>query len=327
MAGRFSPTAGPAAAAASGATGVRTSLVRTPSVRSRVEKLIRAALFLAAMVSVLTTVAIVVSLFTETIGFFREVPIADYLFGTRWNPTLQESQRSFGVLPLLWGTFYLSAIGLVVAVPLGLLSAIYLAEYAPQRVRRVVKPILETLAGVPTIVFGFFALTFFTPEVLRGLLDIQVNTFNALSAGIILGLLVMPTIASVAEDAMSAVPGSLREGAFGLGASKLQTSLRIVFPAALSGIVAALILGASRAVGETVIILIAGGQTARLAVDPTQSYQSMAAFIAALARGDIPVGSIEYRTIFVVGFTLFVVTLLLNAASIRLVRRYRQVYE
>ena len=318
---------GPAAAAAAGATGVRPDLVRAPSVRSRAEWLIRAALFCAAALSVLTTGAIVVSLVTETINFFRAVPIAEYLFGTRWTPTLSGDQQSFGVLPLLWGTVYLSAIGLAVAIPLGLLSAIYLAEYAPARVRRIIKPILETLAGVPTIVFGYFALTFFTPEVLRGLLHIEVNTFNALSAGIILGLLVMPTIASVAEDAMSAVPRSLREGAYGLGASKLQTSLRIVFPAALSGIVAALILGASRAIGETVIILIAGGQTARLAVDPTQSYQSMAAFIAALARGDIPVGSIEYKTIFVVGFTLFVFTLVLNALSIRLVRRYRQVYE
>ncbi len=327
MAGRFAPSAGRPPAAAPGAMGVRTSLVRTPSARSRSEAVIRAVLLLAALLTVVTTGAIVVSLATETIGFFREVPIAEYLFGTRWTPTLRAEQQSFGVLPLIWGTFYLSAIGLLVAIPLGLLSAIYLSEYAPARVRSVIKPILETLAGVPTIVFGYFALTFFTPEVLRGLLHIEVKTFNALSAGIILGLLVMPTIASVAEDAMSAVPRSLREGAFGLGATKLQVSLRIVFPAALSGIVAALILGASRAIGETVIILIAGGQTARLSVDPTESYQSMAAFIAAVARGDIPVGSIEYKTIFAVGFTLFVVTLALNAASIRLVRRYRQVYE
>ena len=202
------------------------------------------------------------------------------------------------------------------AIPLGLLCAIYLSEYAPPRVRKVIKPVLEMLAGVPTIVFGYFALTFFTPNVIRAL-GFDVNQFNALSAGIILGLLVLPTIASVAEDAMSAVPGSLREGAFGLGASKLQVSLRIVFPAALSGIVAALILGASRAVGETVIILIAGGQTANLGVDPRESYQSMAAFIAATSRGDIPTGSIEYETIFVVGFTLFLMTLLLNALSIR----------
>ena len=186
---------------------------------------------------------------------------------------------------------------------------------------------LELLAGVPTIVFGYFALVFFTPEVLRGVFGLEVNQFNALSAGIILGLLVLPTIASVAEDALSAVPASLREGAFGLGASKLQVSLRVVFPAALSGVVAALILGASRAVGETVIILVAGGQVARLGTDPTVGYQSMAAFIAATSRGDIPTGSIKFETIFVVGMALFVMTLALNAVSIRLVNRYRQVYE
>ena len=197
------------------------------------------------------------------------MPIGDFLFGTKWTPLLGGDQQSFGVIPLLTGTLYLTAIGLVVAIPLGLLAAIYLSEYAPQRVRKVVKPVLELLAGVPTIVFGYFALTFFTPEVLRGVFGLDVNQFNALSAGIILGLLVLPTIASVAEDALTAVPASLREGAFGLGASKLQVSLRVVFPAALSGVVAALILGASRAVGETVIILVAGGQVARLGLDPT----------------------------------------------------------
>ncbi len=326
MAGRFTSTNPDAAAAAPGAMGVRTSLVRTPTVRSRGESAIRAALFLAAILSVVTTVLIILSLVRETISFFGDVPIADYLFGTKWTPLLRGDQQSFGVLPIVYGTLFLTGIGLLVAIPLGLLCAIYLAEYASPRVRRIIKPIIETLAGVPTIVFGFFALTFFTPEVVRGL-GIEVNQFNALSAGIILGLLVLPTIASVAEDAMSAVPQSLREGAFGLGASKLQVSLRIVFPAALSGIVAALILGASRAVGETVIILIAGGQTANLGIDPRESFQSMAAFIAATARGDIPTGSIEYETIFVVGFTLFLITLLLNALSIRLVRRYRQVYE
>jgi len=326
VAGRFTGTNPEAAAAAPGAMGVRTSLVRTPTARSRGEAAIRAALFLAAILSVVTTILIVFSLVRETISFFGDVPIADYLFGTKWTPLLAADQQSFGVIPIVYGTLYLTGIGLLVAVPLGLLCAIYLAEYARPRVRRVIKPILETLAGVPTIVFAYFALTFFTPEVVRGL-GIQVNQFNALSAGIILGLLVLPTIASVAEDAMSAVPESLREGAFGLGASKLQVSLRIVFPAALSGIVAALILGASRAVGETVIILIAGGQTANLGIDPRESYQSMAAFIAATSRGDIPTGSIKYETIFVVGFTLFAITLLLNAMSIRLVRRYRQVYE
>ena len=302
-------------------------LVRARTPRSTGEQAVRGLLFAAALLSMATTVLIVFSLLRETISFFGDVPIGDYLLGTKWTPQFAGDQQSFGVVPLVTGTLYLTAIGLVVAVPLGLLSAIYLSEYASVRVRRVVKPVLETLAGVPTIVFGYFALTFFTPEVLRGLLHVEVGQFNALSAGIVLGLLVLPTIASVAEDAMSAVPASLREGAFGLGASKLQVSLRIVFPAALSGIVAALILGASRAVGETVIILVAGGQQANLGLDPTESYQSMAAYIAAQSRGDIPTGSIEYETIFVVGFTLFAMTLALNAVSIRLVRRYRQVYE
>jgi phosphate transport system permease protein len=304
-----------------------TDLTYAATARSRFEGAIRVALFAAGALSVVVTLLIVGSLVVETFEFFREVPVGDYLFGTKWSPTFAGEQQSFGVLPLVWGTIYLTLIALAVAVPLGLLCAVYLSEYAPTRVRKVVKPVLEVLAGVPTIVFGYFALTFFTPDVLQGALGIGVGVFNGLSAGIIMGLLVLPTIASVAEDAMSAVPASLREGAFGLGASKLQVSLRIVFPAALSGIVAALILGASRAIGETVLVLVAGGQTPNLGVNPTESYQTMAAFIAAQARGDIPTGSVEFLTIFAVGFTLFAMTLLLNALSIRLVRRYRQVYE
>jgi phosphate transport system permease protein len=306
--------------------GRRTSLVRRPSRRSRFEGAIKALLAAAAAVSILTTLAIVFSLLRETIAFFGDVPIGDYLFGTKWTPQFAGDQQSFGVLPLIWGTFYLTGIGLLVAIPVGILSGVYLAEFAPRRVRKVVKPLLEVLAGVPTIVFGYFALTFFTPEVLRAI-GFDVNQFNALSAGIILGILVVPTIATLVEDAMAAVPQSLREGSAGLGANRVQTAIRVVFPAALSGVVAALVLGASRAVGETVIILIAGGQTANLGLNPTDSFQSMAAFIAATSRGDIPTGSIEYETIFVVGMTLFVLTLLLNVVSIRLVRRYRQVYE
>jgi phosphate transport system permease protein len=319
--------ADPRLAASPGAQGVRVNLMRTPTVRSRFETAVRVALMAAAAVSVLTTVAIVASLLFETVEFFGEVPVGDFLFGTKWSPQFAGEQQSFGVLPLVWGTIYLSLIALAVAIPLGLLSAIYLSEYAPVRVRKVVKPILELLAGVPTIVFGYFALTYFTPEILKGVFGINVGVFNALSAGIIMGLLVLPTIASVSEDAMTAVPASLREGAFGLGASKLQVSLRIVFPAALSGIVAALILGASRAIGETVLVLIAGGSSPNLSVNPTESFQTMAAFIASQARGDIPAGSVEYLTIFAVGLTLFVMTLALNIVSIRLVRKYRQVYE
>jgi phosphate transport system permease protein len=311
---------------AAGATGRRTSLVRRPSGRSRFEGAVKALLAAAAAVSILTTLAIVFSLLRETIAFFGDVPVGDYLFGTKWTPQFAGDQQSFGVLPLIWGTLYLTGIGLLVAIPVGILSGIYLAEFAPRRVRKTVKPLLEVLAGVPTIVFGYFALTFFTPEVLRAV-GFDVNQFNALSAGIILGVLVVPTIATLVEDAMAAVPQSLREGSAGLGANRVQTAIRVVFPAALSGVVAALVLGASRAIGETVIILIAGGQTANLGLNPTDSFQSMAAFIAATSRGDIPTGSIEYETIFVVGMTLFLLTLALNIVSIRLVRRYRQVYE
>jgi phosphate transport system permease protein len=314
----------PSLISSSGAQGVRVNLVRTPTVRSRFEGAIRLSLFAAAVLSVATTVAIVASLIFNTFEFLRDVPIGDFLFGTKWSPTFAGEQQSFGVLPLVWGTIYLTLIALVVAIPLGLLCAIYLAEYAPSRVRKVVKPILELLAGVPTIVFGYFALTYFTPEVLRGI-GVEVDIFNALAPGIVMGLLVLPTIASVAEDAMTAVPASLREGAFGLGASKLQVSTRIVFPAALSGIVAALVLGASRAVGETV--LVAGGQTPSMSLDPRESHETMAAFIASIARGDLPTGSTEYKTLFAVGFLLLVMTLALNLVSIRLVRKYRQVYE
>lgn len=306
---------------------VRADLVRARSARSVRESLIKGLLFLAAALSIATTTAIVFTLLKQTFSFFGEVSPIDYFTGTRWTPLLYGDQQSFGVLPLLWGTFYLTAIGLLVAIPCGLLAAVYLSEFARPKVRKAVKPILELLAGMPTIIFGYFALTFVTPTILRNVFGINVDMFNGLSAGLVLGLLVIPTIASVSEDAMRSVPQSLREGAFGLGAGKLQVSLKVVFPAALSGIVAALILGASRAIGETVIILIAGGQSPSLSLNPTGSFQSMASFIAATARGDIPQNTIKYDTIFVVGFTLFLVTLILNAASARLVRRYRQVYE
>jgi phosphate transport system permease protein len=289
------------------------------------EQVIKGLLFLAALVSILTTTGIVGSLVQETIVFFGDVGIGDFLTGTDWSPTIKP--YSFGVLPLISATFLLTAIALAVAIPLGLGAAIYLSEYASPRVRKTLKPALELLAGVPTIVFGYFALTFFTPNILQDIFKVDVNIFNALSAGLIMGLMVVPTIASVSEDAMSAVPGSLREGALGLGASKLQTSLRVVFPAALSGIVAAVVLGASRAVGETMIVLVAAGNLAKLTADPREPVQSMASYIAAIGKGDIATGSVQYKTIFAVGTTLFVITLVLNAISIRFVRKYRQVYE
>ena len=289
------------------------------------EDVIKALLFLAALLSVLTTAGIVVSLFEETVGFFGEVGLGEFLTGTEWSPLFNEP--SFGVLPLVNGTLLITAISLVVAVPLGLGCAIYLSEYARPRTRRIVKPVLEVLAGIPTIVFGYFALTFFTPEILRDLFSVEVQIFNALAAGIVMGFMVLPTIASVSEDAMTAVPQSLREGSFGLGASRLQTSLRVVFPAALSGIVAAIVLGISRAIGETMIVLVAAGQVPNTSADPREAHETMTAFIAATAKGDIPTGSTGYETLFAVGTTLFLMTLLMNAVSIRFVRRYRQVYE
>jgi phosphate transport system permease protein len=289
------------------------------------EAVIKGLLILAAIISVLTTTGIVLSLLEETINFFQEVPVGDYLFGTNWAPLF--NPPSYGVLPLVLGTFIVSLIGMVVAVPLGLGAAIYLSEYARPSVRKTIKPILELLAGVPTIVFGYFALTFFTPEILRGLFGNEVQIFNGLSAGIIIGFLIIPTIASISEDAMSAVPASLREGAFGLGGSKLQVTLRVVFPAALSGIVASIVLGLSRAVGETMVVLIAAGQQPQWGVNVFNPMETMTAFIGATGKGDISTGSIEYKTIFAVGMTLFLITLVMNLFSIRFVRKYRQVYE
>jgi phosphate transport system permease protein len=289
------------------------------------EDVIKGLLMLAAFISVLTTTLIVLSLIEETISFFGEVGIGDYLFGTDWAPLFEPA--SFGVLPLVLGTLVVSAVAMIVAVPLGLAAAIYLAEYARPTVRKIIKPTLEVLAGVPTIVFGYFALTFFTPEILRGILGSDVAIFNGLSAGIIIGFLIVPTVASISEDSMTAVPQSLREGSFGLGASKLQTTMRVVFPAALSGIVASVVLGFSRAVGETMVVVIAAGLTPQWGVNVLQPMETMTAFIASTAKGDIATGTIAYKTIFAVGTTLFVITLIMNLISIRFVRKYRQVYE
>jgi len=289
------------------------------------EDAIRALLMLAALVSVLTTVGIVVALLRETLIFFGDVGVFEFLLGKEWSPVIQP--QSFGVLPLVVGTVVVTGLALVIAVPLGIGSAIYLSEYASEPVRKTVKPALELLAGVPTIVFGYFALTFFTPNILQDLATLEVSIFNALSAGIVMGFMVIPTIASVAEDAMSAVPWSLREGAFGLGANRLQTSTRVVFPAALSGIVAAVVLGISRAVGETMIVLVAAGQVAALNAKVGEPHFTMTSYIAAVSKGDLAVGSIQFKTVFAVGMLLFLITLVMNATSIRFVRRYRQVYE
>jgi len=301
-------------------------LTRIRTRRSVGEQAIKGLLAAAAVLSVLTTTGIVFTLFKESIGFFGDVGAADFLFGKVWEPLAGGASQSFGVLPLIWSTLYLTLVAMVVAIPLGLGVGIYLAEYATPRVRKIFKPIIEVLAGIPTIVFGYFALTFFTP-LLQDQVGFDIQIFNGWSAGIILGILVLPTIASISGDAMASVPGSLREGAFGLGAAKWQVVLRVVFPAALSGIVAALVLGASRAIGETVVILVAGGNEPNLTFDLGVAHQNMAAFIANTARADVSAGSIAYETIFAVGTTLFVLTFVLNLVAIRFVRKYRQVYD
>jgi phosphate transport system permease protein len=287
------------------------------------EVVVQGILFLAAVISVLTTFGIVISLLLPAGDFFREVSIVDFLTGTTWTPLFLDGE--FGVVPLVVGTVMISVLAAIVAFPLGLGVAIYLSEYANQRIAGFLKPILEILAAIPTVVLGYFALTFLTP-LLRDI-GIQVEIFNALSASIILGIFLIPTIASLSEDAMAAVPRDLRDGGYALGADKLQVSTQIVVPAAISGIIAAFVLGFSRAVGETMIVLIAGGQLAQITGDPRQPLETMTAFIGATGFGDVPTGSKEYKTIFAVGLTLFVMTLVLNLLSIRLVRKYREVYE
>jgi phosphate transport system permease protein len=287
------------------------------------EVVVRTVLFLAAAISVLTTLGIVFSLVQPALEFFREVSIVDFLTGTTWAPLFLDAR--FGVVPLVVGTFVISFWSAVVAFPLGLAVAIYLSEYAAPRLTSFLKPILEILAAIPTVVLGYFALTFVTP-LLRDL-GIQVEIFNALAASIVLGIMLIPTVASLSEDAMAAVPRDLRDGGYALGADKLQVSTRIVVPAAISGIIAAFVLAFSRAVGETMIVLIAAGQLAQITFDPRQTIETMTAFIGATGNGDVPTGSIEYKTIFAVGLTLFVITLVMNLISIRLVRKYREIYE
>jgi phosphate transport system permease protein len=287
------------------------------------EAVVKGLLALCALVSVATTLGIVIALFAPAFQFFQEVSFVDYITGTEWAPLFL--QASFGVVPLIVGTLEVTFIACLVAIPCGLGAAIFLSEYARPRTRRTLKPALEILAGIPTVVFGYFALTFVTP-LLRDV-GIQVDVFNALSAGLVMGVMIIPTVASLSEDAMSAVPGELREGAYALGSTKLQVSTRIVVPAAVSGIVAAFVLGISRGIGETMIALLAAGQQPNLSLDPRAAVETMAAFIAATGAGDVPTGSLEYKTIFAVGATLFVMTLIVNAISIRLVRKYREVYE
>ena len=288
----------------------------------RFEGLIERGLFLCALLSVATTVGIIVVLAVETGAFLREVPITDFLFGTEWTPLF--SSPSFGVLPLVAGTVLVSVIAMLVALPMGLLSAIYLSEYANSKVRRVLKPVLELLAGVPTVVYGYFALLFVTPLLQR--VFPALTSFNALSPGIVMGIMILPLVSSLSEDAMRSVPNGLREGSYALGATKMQTSLKVVVPAAFSGITAAFILAVSRAVGETMIVAIAAGQQPVLTMNPMSQVETMTAYIVQVSLGDTPQGTLEYRTIFAVGMLLFLGTFGLNLVSAWLRKRYREEY-
>ena len=287
------------------------------------EDVVKVVLALCAFVSVATTVGIVVALFVPAFEFFGEVSIVDFLTGTEWAPLFEPA--SFGVLPLVAGTLLVTACAALVCIPFGLGSAIYLSEYAQARTRKILKPALEVLAGIPTVVYGYFALTFVTP--LLQDLRLPVGVFSALAAGLVMGVMLLPTVASISEDSMAAVPQDLRDGAYALGSTRVQVSTLIVIPAAISGIIASFVLAISRAVGETMIVLIAAGGQPNFTWNPLEAVQTMTAFIAATGQGDVPTGSIEYKTIFAVGATLFVMTFVMNLISIRLVRRFREVYE
>jgi phosphate transport system permease protein len=292
-----------------------------------VDTTVKVLLIVAAIVSILTTAGIILSLVNPTIAFFGEVTFREFITGNRWTPTL--APRAYGVLPLVTATVVTTVIAVLIAIPLGVGSAVYLAEYASYRSRRVFKPVLEVLAGIPTVVYGFFALNAINPILRRFWPGESPPEFqNLLVAGIVMGIMIVPTIASLSEDAMSAVPRSLREGAYALASSKMQVATRVVVPAAISGIVASFVLGISRALGETMIVTIAGGlRSDRITANPSEGAATMTAFIANIGQGDVPVGSLDYDSIFAVGALLFVFTFALNAVSIRLVRRFREVYE
>jgi phosphate transport system permease protein len=294
--------------------------------RLRVQQIMKLVLATASATTVLVTALIAVSLVRPTIEFFGDVSPARFFGGEPWAPLFNPPR--FGVWPLVVGTMWIAAIATAVAVPVGLGAAVYLSQYASPRVRSMLKPALEILAGVPTVVLGFFALNFVNPEIVQRFWPVgDVGTFSGLAAGLVVGIMLVPTVASLSEDAMTAVPSGLREGAYALGATRREVSTSVVFPAALSGVVAAVVLAASRAIGETTIVLIAAGTRPVMTANPGDQLQTMASFIGFAGIGDQPTGSTGYKTIFAVGTLLFVITFLLNILSIRAVRRFREVYE
>ncbi|MEJ7832115.1 MAG: phosphate ABC transporter permease subunit PstC [Nocardioides sp.] len=280
------------------------------------ESVIKGFLVVSALLSIAISFGIVIALLLPVIDFFKEVPFGDFF----------STEGEFSVIPLVSGTAVVTAIALLVAVPLGLGAAMYLAEYASPRARKYLKPTVELLAGVPSVVYGFFAVAFVTPTLLQEILNLEVNFTNALAAGTVLGIMIVPTVASLAEDAMSAVPQAMRQGSLAMGANRMQTTLRVVFPAALSGIAAAIVLGMSRAIGETMIVAIAAGSQKNVSLDVREGMQTMTGRMAQIAGGENAVGSTSYNTLFAIGLLLFLITLVINVISIALVRRFRQVY-
>ncbi len=286
------------------------------------ERLIQALLGLCALVTVFTTLGIAAILIGESVAFFRQVSLAEFFGDTKWTP--QFAEQHFGIWPLLAGTLMITVIAALVAIPIGLAAAIYISQYAPDRVRRWLKPSLELLAGVPTVVYGYFALTFVTPLLQHVLPQMQV--YNALSAGIVVGIMIIPMVASLSEDALRAVPRSLAEGAYALGATKYEVVLRVVVPAALSGIMASFILALSRAIGETMIVTLAAGATPKLTLNPLESIQTMTAYIVQVSLGDTPQGTVVYQSLFAVGLVLFVLTLGMNLLANRIILRFKETY-
>ncbi|MEX0720908.1 MAG: phosphate ABC transporter permease subunit PstC [Balneolaceae bacterium] len=287
------------------------------------EKVIEKILAVCALLTVLTTVGIILILLVEAVGFFREVSIIEFLTETQWTPLF--TQKSYGILPLLAGTFLTSAIAISVALPTGLIIAVYLNEYASKRMKNIVKPLLEVLAVVPTVVYGFFALMIVTPFLKMFIPEL--SGFNALSPGIVMGIMIIPFVSSLSEDALSSVPGSLRQAAFGMGSTKFQTAFRVMIPAASSGIIVSAILAISRAIGETMIVAIAAGHQARFTLDPTVPIETITAYIVQITMGDVPYGTLAYKTIFAAGITLFIFTFILNNISFWIRSRYQQKYE
>jgi phosphate transport system permease protein len=302
-------------------------------VRQIKEKFISFILFLCGVFSILVTIGIIYTLFSEAIGFFLrpEVNLITFFTGTTWKPlSAKVSPENFGVRPLIRGTMLIAVISAAISIPLGLGSAIYLSEYASEKARSILKPLLELLAGIPTVVYGYFAISFVTPLlklVLEEWLGIKVSFFNAFSAALVVGIMIIPIIASISEDSIRAVPRSLREGAYALGATKFEVSTKVVVPAALSGIISAFIIGISRAIGETMAVTIAAGATPRMTLNPLDSVQTMTAFIVQVSFGDAPLGSINGQSIFAVGATLFVMTFIMNLISALVLKKFREVYE